>query len=78
MDLNHKTFEQLYFASFGQIFMIKTKLSKFSIPSRHYLKLVVKPYHHYKKSWFFLLGKLIEKVTFCTFDELTKELFWTS
>lgn len=75
MDLNHKPFEQLYLASFGQIFMIKTK---FSIPSQHYLKLVVTPYHYYKKIMVFLLGKLIEKVTFCTFDDLTKELFWTS
>jgi hypothetical protein len=78
MDLNHKPFEQLYLASFGQILMIKTNLSKFSIPSQHYLKLVMTRYHHYKKSWFFLLGKLIEKVTFCTFDDLTKELFWAS
>ncbi len=38
MDLNHKPFEQLYLASFGQIFTIKTKLSKFSIPSQRYLK----------------------------------------
>jgi hypothetical protein len=58
MDLNHKPSEQLYLASFGQIFMIKTKLSKFSIPSQHYLKLVMTCYHHYKKSWFFLIGKI--------------------
>ncbi len=76
MDLNHKPFEQLYLASFGQIFTIKTKLSKFSIPSQHYLKTNGDTLSSLQKIMYFLLGKLIEKVTFCTFDNLTKELLW--
>jgi hypothetical protein len=63
--------------------LAKSSRLKPSCPSFQYqanviLKLMVTPYHHYKKSYLFLLGKLIEKVTFCTFDNLTKELLWTS
>jgi hypothetical protein len=61
--------------------LAKSSRLKPSCPSFQYQanvisKLMVTPYHHYKKSRLFLLGKLIEKVTFCTFDNLTKELLW--
>lgn len=63
--------------------LAKSSRLKPSCPSFQYQanvisKLMVTPYHHYKKSRLFLLGKLIEKVTFCTFDNLTKELLWIS